>query len=93
VLTGYAAVAGTIGGLAVLAATFAVLLSLAQRALSSHVRYVRRQVVVVRGELELANARKEPLDAARLTAPAEAGLRLLSIATVVLAATLVVFRI
>ena len=93
VLTGYAAVAGTIGGLTVLAATFAVLLSLAQRALSSHVRYVRRQVVVVRGELELANARKEPLDAARLTAPAEAGLRLLSIATVVLAATLVVFRI
>ncbi|HKE51521.1 MAG TPA: hypothetical protein VKE25_08425 [Actinomycetes bacterium] len=93
VLTGYAAVAGTIRGVAVLAAAFAVLLSLAQRVLSSHVRYVRRRVVAVRGELELADARKEPLDAARLTAAAEAGLRLLSLATVVLAATFVVFRI
>jgi hypothetical protein len=93
VLTGYAAVAGTIGGVTVLAATFAVLLSLAQRVLSSHVRHVRRRVVAVRGELELANARKEPLDAARLTAPAETGLRLLSLATVVLAATFMAFRI
>jgi len=93
VVTGYAAVAGTIGGVTVLAGTFAVLLSLAQRVLSSHVRHVRRRVVVVRGELELANARKEPLDAARLTAPAETGLRLLSLATVVLAATFIAFRI
>ena len=93
VLTGYAAVAGTIGVVTLLAAAFAVLLSLAQRALSSHVRHVRRRVVAVRGELELADACKEPLDAARLTAPAEAGLRLLSAATVVLAVTLVAFRI
>ena len=35
----------------------------------------------------------EPLDARRLTAPAEAGLRLLSLATVVLAATMIAFRI
>jgi hypothetical protein len=42
---------------------------------------------------ELADASKEPLDARRLTAPAETGLRLLSLATVVLAATLVAFRI
>jgi hypothetical protein len=93
VLTGYAVVAGAIGGVAVLAAIFAVLLSLAQRALSSHVRHMRRRVVAVRGELELANGRTEPLDAARLTAPAETGLRLLSLATVVLAATFVAFRI
>ena len=92
VLTGYAAVAGDIRGVTVLAAAFAVLLSLAQRVLSSHVRYVRRRVVAVRGELELADGRREPLDARRLTAPAEAGLRLLSLATVALAATLVVFR-
>lgn len=93
VLNGYAAVAGDVRGVTVLAATFAVLLSLAQRALSSHVRYVRRRVVAVRGELELSDGSREPLDAKRLTAPAEAGLRLLSVATVVLAATLVASRI
>jgi hypothetical protein len=57
------------------------------------VRYVRRKVIAVRGELELADGSREPLDAGRLTAPAETGLRLLSLATVVLAATLVAFRI
>jgi hypothetical protein len=93
VLNGYAAVAGDLGGVTVLAAAFAVLLSLAQRALSSHVRYVRRRVVAVRGELERADASREPLDARRLTAPAETGLRLLSLATVALAATLAAFRI
>jgi hypothetical protein len=93
VLAGYAAVAGEVGGVTALAAVFAVLLSLAQRVLSTQVRYVRRRVVAVRGELELADASRQPLDAGRLTAPAEAGLRLLSFATVVLAATLVAFRI
>ena len=93
VLNGYAAVAGDVRGVTALAAVFAVLLSLAQRALSSHVRYVRRRVIAVRGELELADASTEPLDARRLTAPAETGLRLLSLATVVLAATLVAFRL
>ena len=93
VLCGYAAVAGEVSGVTVLAAVFAVLLSLAQRVLSSHVRYVRRRVIAVRGELELADASREPLDARRLTAPAETGLRLLSLATVMLAATLVAFRI
>jgi hypothetical protein len=93
VINGYAAVAGELGGVAVLAAVFAVVLSLAQRALSSHVRYVRRRVVAVRGELELAGGVKEPLDAKRLTAPAETALRLLSLATIVLAAALVAYRL
>ncbi|OHV41029.1 MULTISPECIES: UbiA family prenyltransferase [Pseudofrankia] len=93
VLCGYAAVAGDIRGVTVLAAVFAVLLSLAQRVLSHHVRYVRRRVIAVRGELELADGSKEPLDARRLTAPAETGLRLLSLATAVLAATLAAVRI
>jgi heme O synthase-like polyprenyltransferase len=93
VLNGYAAVAGEVHGVTVLAAAFAVLLSLAQRALSKHVRYVRRRVIGVRGELELADASREPLDARRLTAPAETGLRLLSLATVALAATMIAFRI
>jgi heme O synthase-like polyprenyltransferase len=92
VLNGYAAVAGDVQGVAVLAGVFAVLLSLAQRALSHHVRYVRRRVIVVRGELELADGSREPLDARRLTAAAETGLRLLSLATVALAATMIAFR-
>jgi hypothetical protein len=93
VVCGYGAVAGDLGGVTVLAAGFAVLVSLAQRALSSHVRDLRRRVVAVRGELERADASREPLDVGRLTAPAETGLRLLSVATVVLAATLVASRI
>jgi hypothetical protein len=93
VLNGYAAVAGDLRGVTVLAALFAVLLSLAQRVLSGHVRYVRRRVIAVRGELELADASRQPLDARRLTAPAETGLRLLTLATVVLAATLVALRL
>ena len=93
VICGYAAVAGEVGVAAVLAALFAVLLSLAQRALSSHVRFVRRRVAAVRGELELRDGSREALDAARLIAPAERGLRLLAAATVVLAAAMVVFRL
>lgn len=93
VLCGYAAIAGELRPVAVVAAAFAVLLSLAQRALSSHVRFVRRRVVTVRGELELAFGETERLDAERLIAPAERGLRLLTAATVALAAALVVLRI
>ncbi|MGI8885819.1 MAG: hypothetical protein ACR2G9_02745 [Gaiellaceae bacterium] len=93
VLCGYAAVAGEIGIEAVLAAAFAVLLSLAQRALSNRVRFVRRRVVAVHGELELHDGTRETLDEARLIAAEELGLRLLAEATFVLAATLVVFRL
>jgi hypothetical protein len=93
VITGYAAVGGSISVVAVLAAAFAVLLSLAQRVLSTYVRHVRRSVRVVRGEMELADASTEPLDAGRLTAAGEAALRLLTLATVALAATLVVLRV
>lgn len=93
VLAGYAAVAGDIAVVTVLAAAFAVLLSLAQRVLSNRVRFVRRQVAVVRGELELANGGVERLDEARLIATEEQGLRLLAAATVVLAAALVALRI
>jgi hypothetical protein len=92
VFCGYAAVAGEIGIAAVLGAVFAVLLSLAQRALSSHVRFVRRRTVAVRGEIELRDGSIEPLDAQRLTMPAETALRLLSAASVVLAAALVAVR-
>jgi hypothetical protein len=93
VINGYAAVSGELSVVAFVAAAFAVLLSLAQRVLSSHVRFVRRQVIAVHGELELADGSCQPLDARRLTAAAETGLRLLSWATVVLAGALVAFRL
>jgi hypothetical protein len=92
-LCGYAAVAGELSVVAVLAAVFAVVHSLAQRALSNHVRFVRRQVAAVHGELLLEDGDREPLDEARLISAAERGLRLFALATVVLAAALVAFRV
>lgn len=92
-LCGYAAVAGDLGAAALAGAAFAVLMSLAQRALSSHVRRVRRRVRSVRGVLELADGSEEQLTAESLTAPAEAGLRFLTAAVLVLAVALVAFRL
>jgi hypothetical protein len=93
VVCGYAAVAGDLSVVTLLAAAFAVLLSLAQRALSNHVRYVRRRVASVDGVLELTDGSREPLDAERLIVAEERGLRLLAAASVVLAAALVAFRL
>lgn len=93
VVAGYAAVAGELHAAAILAAAFAVLLSLAQRALSSHVRFVRRRVATVSGELELRDGTSAPLDVPRLMAANERGLRLLTAATLALAAALVAYRI
>lgn len=93
VLGGYAAVAGEIRVEAMLAAAFAILLSLAQRALSNRVRFIRRRVTAVHGELELRDGGRETLDEARLIAAEELGLRLLAAATAVLAVALVAFRL
>jgi hypothetical protein len=93
VLCGYAVVAGDLSVAAVLAAFFAVLLSLAQRALSNHVRLVRRRVSSIEGELVLHDGTRERLDAAALIAAEERGLRLLAAASVVLAAALVALRL
>ena len=70
VVCGYAAVAGDLSVAALLAAAFAVLLSLAQRALSNHVRFVRRRVASVDGEIELRDGdarapRRRPPDRRR----------------------------
>jgi hypothetical protein len=90
---GYAAVAGDIRVVTLLGAAFAVLLSLAQRALSSRVRFVRRRVVAVDGRLDLSDGGRHELDASWLIAAEERGLRLLTAATVVLAAALVALRL
>ncbi|GIU93993.1 MAG: hypothetical protein KatS3mg012_0450 [Gaiellaceae bacterium] len=93
VVCGYAAVSGTIGPAALAAAAFAVLLSLAQRALSTHVRFIRRRVRSVHGRLELRDGTEVALDTARLTAAPERGLRLLTAAVVLLATSLVAVRL
>ena len=93
VLAGYAVVAGELDVVAGLAAAFAVVLSLAQRVLSTNVRFVRRRVASVRGDLELADGRRVELDEPRLIAADETALMLLAAAAVLLAAALVAFRV
>ena len=93
VLCGYAAVAGDIGAASLLAAAFAVLLSLAQRALSNRVRFVRRRVEDATSELVLLDGNRKTIDADWLIDAEERGLRLLAAASVVLAAALVAYRL
>ena len=93
VICGYAAVAGDIGGAALLAAAFAVLLSLAQRSLSNRVRLVRRRVVSITGDIELSDGSRQSIDAGWLISAEERGLRLLAAASVAIAAALVAFRV
>jgi hypothetical protein len=93
VLAGYAVVSGELDLTAALAAAAGVALSLAQRVLSTNVRFVRRRVREVRGELELTDGSREALDEARLVGADERALGLLAAAIVLLAAALVVFRI
>jgi hypothetical protein len=89
-LTGYFTAAGRITGDAVLAAVFAALLSAAQRTLSTPVRRLRRQVVSASGTLELGDGTREPIGRETLTRAPEVALRLLTAATVALAASLLV---
>ena len=93
VLTGYFAVAQTLRAEAVLAAVATALLAHAQRRLSTAVRRLRRNVVAIRGEVELADGTTEPLSRAGLLATPEAALRALAAATVALGAALVVAQL
>jgi len=92
-LTAYFAVAGRIRVEALLAAAFAVVLSLAQRALSTPVREVRRRVAAVAGTIEYRDGTSRPLAPDALTGPQERALKLLAAATVLLAAALVARRL
>lgn len=93
VVTGYVAVSGTLRGTAVIAAAWATSLSLAQRRLSTPVRRTRRDVVSVTGELGLADGGHEEVTTATLVAAPEAALRLLAVATILIAAALVALRL
>lgn len=93
VVTGYVACAGTVRLSTILAAAWAVVLSLAQRRLSTPVRRVRRDVVVAAGAFELTDGTREEIDRESLVATPEAALRLLACATVLIAAALVAVRL
>jgi hypothetical protein len=93
VLSGYFAVAETVTLGALLAALFALALSLAQRRLSTWVRDLRRRVARVAGTVERTDGSVEDLTKEVLLGPAEGALRALAAATVVLAVALVMMRL
>lgn len=93
VLTGYYAQDFRLGASAVLAAAAAFLLSLAQRALSTPARDLRRRTLVVRGEVEHRDGSRTELDRAALLAPLEAALHLWAWGLVLLAIAMVASRV
>ena len=92
-LTGYFAATGRITVEAVLAAAFAVAVSLAQRRLSTRVRMVRRKALAVEGRIELGGSGTEPITRETLIAADESALRALALAMCALAAALVIMRL
>ena len=92
-ITGFVACEGSPQLVAFVAAGWATALSLAQRRLSTPVRRVRREVVSVEGELGLGNGDTEPITRELLVLAPEGALRLLTIATVLIAAALVTVRL
>jgi hypothetical protein len=93
VLTAYFAQTGTVRADAALAAAACAAISAAQRMLSTPVRWLRRNVTHIRGELELADGSTEPLDAGALRAAPERALRWLSLALPLLATAMLVMRL
>jgi hypothetical protein len=92
VLAGYLVQAERLGDEALAAATFATLLSWAQRVLSTPVRDIRRRVASVEGTIRYADGREEPVMPATLMAAPERGLRILSAAAVALAVALLLLH-
>lgn len=93
VLTAYFTQAERLRAEAFLAAVFALLLSLAQRSLSTSARTLRRRVRAVEGTIELTDGTRLPITRQFLLATPEAALRALAAAAVALAAALLVLRL
>ena len=93
VLTGYLAVAERLAPEAFAAAAFAALLSGAQRELSTAARDLRRRTRAVEGFVERDDGSREQLSAAALRAAPERALRLLTLAVVALAVSLLLLRL
>ena len=84
--------ADRITGEAVLAALFGALLIRAQQTLSTPVRDVRRRTVSVTGTIERTDGSRVSIGPETLTRPMETALRFMALATMALAAALLVFR-
>ncbi len=93
VLTAYYAQSGTLGPAAWLAAGFALWLSLAQRALSTQARGLRRRVAAVAGSLEHVDGTTEPITRGGLLTPIEVALKTLTWSVIALALAMVVARL
>jgi len=92
-ITAYWANAESIGVAGVLVALACFALSVAQRALSTPVRTLRRRTAVLTGRQTLADGTVIELSALQLAAPLDGALRALSIALVLLATGLVIVRL
>jgi hypothetical protein len=92
-LTAYVAQAETLSAGAVVAAGAATSLSVAQRALSTPARTLRRKVVDVEGVAVRADGSSTPIDRQALLAPLERGLRAMAWSVVLFAAALAVARL
>jgi hypothetical protein len=92
-LTAFFAQARELRGAAVLVAVACLMLSAAQRRLSTPVRELRRRTLSVSGEQRLTSGRRVELDAARLAAPMEGALMACAAGMVLLAAGMVAARL
>jgi hypothetical protein len=93
VLTAYVAQTGTLALAPAVAAAGALLLSLAQRVLSTPARMLRRRTVDVAGVVTLSDGTRQAIDRATLLAPLEHALRAMAWAVILLAAALAVARL
>jgi hypothetical protein len=91
-LTAFFAIAEKVRVEALVAAGFAVLLSLGQRALSSQVRQIRRRATFVSGTIVYRDGQRVRLSVETLTSGSERALKLIGAAAVVLAAALLLHR-
>jgi hypothetical protein len=91
-VTAYFAAAEQLDGVVAAGAVFAFLLSRAQRLLSTPVRDVRRRVTRVEGRIDRRDGSSEPVTSELLLRGNEGALRALALATVALAAALVIMR-
>jgi hypothetical protein len=92
VLTAYVAQAASLSVAAVLGALAAVALSLAQRALSTPARTLRRKVDDVAGVMTMSSGEERPIDRRTILRPLEQALRTMSWGVVLAAAAAAVAR-
>jgi hypothetical protein len=92
VLTAFYVQAERLAVVAVVGAAFGGVLALAQRRLSTPARLLRRRTAAVTGSIETTDGTTVVLDQAALLAPLEGALRLLTLATILLAGALAVAR-